>query len=163
MGKNSSPAAAQVFSNSNLCTKLATTPVFPGEPPPSNPNGTPEPSQRTRERGQKRSTCAPKTPSWGRILPRGKTDRGTRGSTGIPTGCLRHYMRHYAGRARRGKDTTICRSSRSRREDFAGDRCAVCSLSSADPLPDGGALRGPKLEIFFGPRGADTTSRAAPA
>ena len=49
------------------------------------------------------------------------------------------------------KTLTICRSSRSRREDFAGDRCAVCSLSSADPLPDGGALRGPKLEIFFHP------------
>eukprot|EP01046_Picozoa_sp_COSAG06_P039621 COSAG06_NODE_4707_length_4023_cov_5.646789_1_plen_125_part_00 len=66
------------YSNSNLCTKLATTPGFPGEPPPSDPNGTPEPSQHTRERVQKRSTCAPKPPSWGRILPHCNTGRGTR-------------------------------------------------------------------------------------
>ena len=58
------------------------------------------------------------------------------------------------------KTSTIGRSSRSRREDFAGDRCAVClslTLSSADPLPNGDALRGPKLEIIFHPPTLRTT------
>jgi len=75
------------------------------------------------------------------------------------TGCLRHY----AGRARRGKDLDDRPEQPEQERRFRRRPMRCLSLSSADPLPDGGALRGPKLEIFFGPRGADTTSRTAPA
>jgi hypothetical protein len=144
VGKNSSPAAAQVFSNSNLCTKLATTPVFPGEPPPSNPNGTPEPSQRTRERGQKRSTCAPKTPSWGRILPRGKTDRGTSGRS--------HVVR---SRRRRRKQGAMVRSSKASRMQQRG---RATTRARTGPLG-----RGQAAPATLQPRGASAEKASAAA
>ena len=69
------------------------------------------------------------------------------------TGCLRHY----AGRARRGKDLDDRPEQPEQERRFRRRPMRCLSLSSADPLPDGGALRGPKLEIIFHPPTLRTT------